>query len=305
MNAAPTIAVTGRTGQVVTALKARAGDRFAILALGRPEVDLADPDACFRALVAAQPAAIVNAAAYTAVDKAESEPEIARRINALGAEAAARAAAELGAPIVQISTDYVFAGDGSAAYGEGDPTGPKGVYGATKLEGERRVAQANPDHAILRTSWVHAPWGANFVRTMLRVASSRDTLGVVDDQHGAPTSALDIAEGILAVVANLVARRDEAALRGVFHMTAAGTTSWAGFAEAVFAESARLGGPTATVNRIATRDYPTPAARPANSRLDCRLIAARHGVALPDWRSAVEGSVAGILADMKTGGQPT
>ena len=283
------LAVTGRTGQVVTSLIERgAAAGHEVLAIGRPDLDLADPVSILPALEAAAPDAIVSAAAYTAVDKAESEGETAMAINGRGAGLVAAAARALGVPIVHISTDYVFDGALDRPYLETDPTGPTGVYGASKLAGEEAVLAAHGDNsAILRVAWVYSPFGGNFVKTMLRLAGDRDEVAVVADQIGNPTSALDIADGILQVAENLVATPDPA-LRGIFHMTADGDATWADFAEAIFAASAVRGGPTATVKRIATAEYPTAAARPANSRLDCGLVANVHGVALPHWRPALE-----------------
>ncbi len=286
------IVVTGTSGQVASALLERAVVYgHTMIALGRPELDLADPASVARALQAAAPDAVVSAAAYTAVDKAESEAELAHATNGAGAGAVAAAAKALGVPMVHISTDYVFDGKLDRPYLEDDATGPTGIYGASKLAGEQAVLDEYPEgSAVLRVAWVYSPFGGNFVRTMLRVAADRDEVSVVADQFGNPTSALDIADGILAVVANLAAN-DDAALRGVFHMTASGEASWADFAEAIFAASETRGGPSAHVKRITTADYPTPANRPANSRLDCSKIARVHGVALPDWRGALEAVV--------------
>lgn len=287
------IAVTGKAGQVVTSLLERgtaAGHQM--IALGRPELDLADPASVMRALKAVAPDAIVSAAAYTAVDKAESESDLAHAVNGAGAGAVAQAARRLGVPLVHVSTDYVFDGTLDRPYLESDPTGPTGVYGASKLAGEQAVLAAHGDNsAVLRVAWVYSPFGANFVKTMLRLAGDRDELGVVADQIGNPTSALDIADAILIVANNMVADSGPA-LRGIFHMTASGEASWADFAEAIFAASAARGGPSARVRRITTADYPTPATRPANSRLDCGLIALAHGVNLPDWRGALETVIA-------------
>lgn len=284
------IVVTGVAGQVARSLVERGmALGHVVLPLGRPHLDLASGDAeAIRAVLEmARPEAIVSAAAYTAVDKAESEPELAFAINATGAGHVAEAAAALNVPLVQLSTDYVFSGAGSRAWREDDPTGPQGVYGASKLAGERAVLAACPNSAVLRTAWVHSPFGSNFVKTMLRLAETRDEVGVVADQIGNPTSALDIADGVLAVAANLIGRADPA-LRGVFHMAGAGEASWADLAEAVFAASAARGGPAAQVRRIAASDYPTPARRPANSRLDCTRLAGIHGVRLPQWRGSLE-----------------
>lgn len=278
------IAVTGKNGQVVTALLERgalAGHK--IVALGRPELDLADPASVARAIGGARPDAIVSAAAYTAVDKAESEPDLAFAVNGAGAGAVAQAAKALGVPLVHVSTDYVFDGTLGRPYAESDPTGPTGVYGASKLAGEEAVLSAYGENsAVLRVAWVYSPFGSNFVRTMLRLAADRDEISVVADQLGNPTSALAIADGILKVAGNMAASASPD-MRGLLHMTAAGEASWADFAEAIFAESAARGGPSARVKRIGTADYPTPARRPANSRLDCGRIARIHGVALPTW----------------------
>lgn len=287
------IAVTGKTGQVVTSLIERgAAAGHEVIALGRPELDLADPASVARALEAATPDVIVSAGAYTAVDKAESESNLAYAVNGAGAGAMAKAARALSVPLVHVSTDYVFDGTLDRPYVESDPTGPTGVYGASKLAGEQAVLAAHGDHsAVLRVAWVYSPFGANFVKTMLRLAGDRDEVSVVADQLGNPTSALDIANGILLVATNLVADSNPE-LRGIFHMTASGEASWADFAKAIFAASAEKGGATARVKRITTADYPTPATRPANSRLDCGLIAKVHGVALPDWRQSLDNVIA-------------
>lgn len=287
------IAVTGKAGQVVTSLIERgAVAGHEVIALGRPELDLTYPVSVARALEVAAPDAIVSAAAYTAVDKAESESDLAYAVNGAGADAVAQAALLLGVPLVHVSTDYVFNGTLSRPYLESDPTGPTGVYGASKLAGEEAVLAAHgANSAVLRVAWVYSPFGANFVKTMLRLAEDRDELSVVADQLGNPTSAQDIADGIIRVASNLAADSDPA-LRGIFHMTASGEVSWADFAEAIFAASAAQGGPSARVRRITTADYPTPATRPANSRLDCGLIAKVHGVALPDWRQSLEAVIA-------------
>lgn len=293
------IAVTGGPGQLVLSMQER-GPALGhdVIAVGPPELDLAAPDlaAIHAALAAARPDAIVNAAAHTAVDRAESERELAFAINAEGAGAVARAAARLGVPLVHISTDYVFAGDKAEPYVESDPTGPTGVYGASKLAGEQAVLAAGADAAILRTAWVYSPFGANFAKTMLRLAATRDEVGVVADQIGCPTSALDLAEAAMAVASHLAAGSDPAH-RGVFHATGTGEGSWADFAEAIFAASVAAGGPGARVNRIGTADYPTPAKRPANSRLDCGKLASAHGIRLPGWRESTRTVVARLVAE--------
>lgn len=284
--------VTGREGQVVRSLLERGAlnNRFDVVALGRPELDLRDPEGIDAALRQARPDIIVSAAAYTAVDRAETEEAEAYIINAVAPGRIAAVAAQLGVPVIHLSTDYVFDGEKPEPYLETDPVGPTSVYGRTKLAGERAVAEATDNHVILRTAWVYSPFGRNFLKTMLLLAESRDQINVVDDQFGNPTSALDIADGILTVAGNLL---DSAAphFRGIFHMTGSGSASWADFATEIFATSDSCGGPTAVVDRIPTSAYPTPARRPANSRLDCRKLEKVHGARLADWRDAAAKTV--------------
>ncbi len=279
------LVVTGREGQVATAL-ALAGERegVEVVRLGRPELDLERLETIAPVLKATRPDVVVSAAAYTAVDQAESEPGRAHQVNGMAPGRLAQAAAELGAPILHLSTDYVFDGRKPSPYVETDATGPVTVYGASKLAGEIALAHANPRHAILRTAWVYAPHGKNFVRTMLRLAETRDEVSVVGDQLGCPTSAEDIAQGVLRIAAALHAGKGAP---GLYHMTGAGEASWAEFAAAIFEGSKARGGPSARVKPIATADYPTPAARPANSRLDCDRVQAVFGVALSPWREAL------------------
>jgi dTDP-4-dehydrorhamnose reductase len=290
------IVVTGREGQVVRSLIERAPGRgFEAVPIGRPEFDLAGPpDSIESAIAAARPEVVVSAAAYTQVDKAESEPDLAFAINEGGARAIARAARNLGVPLIHLSTDYVFDGAKASPYVEDDATGPTGVYGASKLAGEQAVLAEHDNSAILRTAWVYSPFGTNFAKTMLRLAGDRDEVSVVADQRGNPTSALDITDAIFMVGANLVGGGDPAQ-RGIFHMTAGGEASWAEFAEAVFAASAEVGGPTARVKPIASAEYPTAARRPANSRLDSEKLARRHGVRLPQWQVSVKTVVKRLL----------
>lgn len=295
MSAGLRILVTGRDGQVAQALAAAGAARgMTIILAGRPELDLAHLDRVRAAILAGKPDVVVSAAAFTAVDKAESEPDVAMAVNAFGPGAVAAAAAELGAPVIHLSTDYVFDGAKTSPYVETDATGPTGVYGATKLAGEQAVAVSNADHAILRTAWVHGPVGVNFVKTMLRLGADREVLRVVADQVGNPTSSQSIADAVLDVAANLKDSQNTE-LRGVFHMSAAGEASWAEFAAEIFRLSAERGGPSARVEAIATADYPTPARRPANSRLDCGKLAAAHGVRLPDWRAALPSIIDRLL----------
>jgi len=293
------IAVTGKTGQVVTSLIERGQHAgHTVIALGRPELDLGDPASVLPTVAAATPDVIVSAAAYTAVDKAESERETAYAVNSTGAAAVAEAAKVIGVPLIHISTDYVFDGQLERPYRETDPTGPTGIYGASKLAGEQAVLARYSDNcAILRVAWVYSPFGGNFVKTMLRVARDRDDISVVADQRGNPTSALDIADGVLQVAGNLVADADPT-LRGVFHMTAQGEASWADFARSIFAASATRAGPLAMVRPITTADYPTAATRPQNSRLDCARIARHHGIALPVWQRSLETVVERLVTNM-------
>ena len=290
------LAVTGKQGQVVTSLLERgATASVEVIALGRPEMDLADPASVKAAIAAAAPDVVVSAAAYTAVDKAESEPELAFKVNEMGAGAVAEASAVLQIPIIHLSTDYVFAGDKAEPYLESDPTGPVSVYGASKLAGEKKVAAATGNHAILRTAWVYSPFGANFLKTMLRLGASRDMLRVVADQRGTPTSALDIADAVITVARRLKTDPDPA-LRGVFHLTGGGEGTWADFAEVIFASLEARTGRGVAVERITTADYPTPARRPANSRLSNNKLQSSYGVKLADWDVSTRSVVDRLLA---------
>lgn len=282
------IVVTGRTGQIVRALIERGAknSELTILPVGRPVLDLAEPDDVVSLFDELKPDVVVNSAAYTAVDQAESEPDQAMAINGRGAGAVATAARAVGAPIIQLSTDYVFDGTKAGPYVETDQVGPISVYGRSKLAGENAVASAHPDHVILRTAWVYAAEGKNFFLTMLRLAATRPEVAVVADQRGCPSYAADIADIIFTIARRLTVEPDRSDLRGIFHVSGSGETDWAGFAEKIFCESSRHGGPSAVVRRIATNDYPTPAIRPANSRLDCTKLRSLYGVAMPDWQDA-------------------
>jgi dTDP-4-dehydrorhamnose reductase len=296
------IVVTGREGQVARSLRERgAAAGVEILPLARPEIDLARPRSIQAPLSALRPDAVVNAAAYTAVDRAESEREQAFAINATGAGAVAAAAAALGVPVIHLSTDYVFDGALDRPYVESDVPNPMTAYGQSKLDGERMVAAAQPDHAILRTAWVYSPFGKNFVRTMLALAAQRAEISVVGDQHGSPTGALDIADAILAVARRMIERPGTAELRGVFHLAGDGEASWAEFAEAIFDESRAVGGPSARVIPIPSSAYPTPARRPANSRLNGDRMQAVFGVRLPPWRPSLSACVRRLVRE---GGAP-
>ncbi len=292
------LAVTGKNGQVVSALQAQAGPGLEIVALGRPELDLARPDTVFKALRDAKPDVVVSAAAYTAVDKAESEPDIAFAVNRDGAKAVARAANDIGVPVIHISTDYVFDGTKITAYVENDPTGPASVYGRSKLEGEQAVSEMTDNYAVLRTAWVYSEYGSNFVKTMLRLSESRDEINVVADQFGCPTSANDIAIAIVSIAKRL-ATDPSAHLRGVFHMSGTGETNWAGFAKQIFAFSAENGRKSIVVNDITTAQYPTPARRPANSRLDCCKLEEVYGIRLPEWQTSTRAVMAALAQNKK------
>lgn len=291
------LAVTGRDGQVAASLLELGQNRrdVEVVAIGRPALDLTRPQTVFAALAAASPDIVVSAAAYTAVDLAEDEKELAFAVNAVGAGKVAEAAAKLGVPVIHLSTDYVFNGAKDSAYVESDSTAPLGVYGASKLAGEAAVAAANPRHLILRTAWVYSPFGKNFVKTMLRLAADRDELSVVADQWGNPTSALDIADAILHAAAMLAKGKDTAF--GVYHLAGTGEVSWSGFARHILDTSRTLGGPHARVRDISTADYPTKARRPANSRLSSAKFAAAFGWTAPDWRAATKVVVARLVKE--------
>lgn len=292
------LAVTGKNGQVVSALEALAGPDLEIVALGRPELDLSRPDTVFNALRDSKPDVVVSAAAYTAVDKAESEPDIAFTVNRDGAKAVARAAKDIGVPIIHISTDYVFDGTKTTAYVENDPTGPASVYGRSKLEGEQAVSESTDNYAVLRTAWVYSEYGSNFLKTMLRLSESRDEINVVADQFGCPTSANDIAVAIVSIARKL-ATDPSTHLRGVFHMSGTGATNWAGFAKQIFEFSAENGGKSMIVNNITTAQYPTPARRPANSRLDCRKLEEVYRIRLPEWQTSTRAVMAALAQNKK------
>ena len=289
------LVVTGREGQVVSSLL-EAGQLAGVdvIAIGRPQLDLANPDTVIEAITAARPDVVVSAAAYTAVDQAEDEPDLAFRVNAVGAGKVAQAAARLGVPVIHLSTDYVFDGSASGSYVETDATAPASVYGASKLAGEQAVAAANPRNLILRTAWVYSPFGKNFVKTMLRLAADRDEISVVADQWGNPTSALDIADAILHAAATLHRDKDFAAF-GIYHLAGTGEANWSGFARHILDTSRVSGGPSARVRDITTTDYPTKARRPANSRLSSAKFASAFGWSAPDWRLSTEAVVRRVL----------
>lgn len=284
--AARTLLLTGGTGQVGTEIRRRAPAGWTVTAPARDALDLGDARALTEAATARPWTAIVNAAAYTAVDRAESDAAAAWAANALAPAALAEAAARSGAPLIQLSTDYVFDGTSGRPYTEEDAVGPLGVYGASKLGGELAVRGAHPRHVILRTSWVYAAHGSNFVRTMLRLGAERPVLRVVDDQRGAPTAAGDIAEAVWTVARRLA--DDPAAPTGTYHLAGGGETTWCGFAREIFSRAAARGGPSPVVEAIATADYPTAARRPADTRLSTAKLERDYGIAPRPWREALD-----------------
>jgi dTDP-4-dehydrorhamnose reductase len=258
-------------------------------------LDLTSPPSLQAAIASIKPDAVVNAAAYTAVDRAEDEPELAAAINTAGAGALGGAAADAGLPIVHVSTDYVFDGTKEGAYLETDPPAPLGVYGRTKLEGEQRVAEANPRHLILRTSWVYSAHGHNFVKTMLRLGGERTTVSVVDDQWGCPTAAAELARAITILLPRIVNGNASEDMFGVFNAAGKGTASWHDFAQAIMEGAAMRGARSAAVVPIATSDYPTRARRPANSVLDCSKLHAVHGIDMSPWQGSLDAVLDDIL----------
>lgn len=274
------ILVFGKTGQVATELRRQGAGRAELRALGRDEANLADPGACAAIIEQADADIIINAAAYTAVDRAEEEESLATVINAEAPAAMARAAARRGIPFLHISTDYVFPGTGTRPWRPDDPVDPPNAYGRSKLAGEEGVRAAGGAHVILRTSWVFSAHGNNFLRTMLRLGAERERLSIVADQIGGPTPAADIAATLLKIAEAFAAGTSSV---GTYHYAGAPPVSWADFARVIFAE-ARF--PVEVID-IPTSAYPTPAARPLNSRLDGATLARDYGIDPPDWRAGV------------------
>ncbi|PTD95920.1 dTDP-4-dehydrorhamnose reductase [Pseudothauera lacus] len=286
------ILLTGASGQVGWELARSLMPLGEVIVPARERCDLARPETLAALVAETGPTAIVNAAAYTAVDRAESEEALARRINAEAVAELAAAARRAGALLVHYSTDYVFDGSKPAAYVEDDPVAPLNAYGRSKLAGEQAIAASGCDHLIFRTTWVYAARGANFLLTMLRLGAERDVLRVVADQFGAPTWARNIADASALALAQAVRERAAGHFRsGLFHLAGGGETSWHGFAEEIFAQvrarrpdlALRVG----AVEAIPSTAYPTPAARPLNSRLDQRAVAERFGIVMPCWRAAL------------------
>ena len=292
------VLVTGTPeGQLVASMIERApAHGVEIIAVGLPVLDMSNVASLAPALEGVAADAIVNAAAYTAVDKAEADEALATRINGEAAGEIARIARRRGVPMLQISTDYVFSGEAERPYRPVDETGPIGAYGRSKLAGELAVRAADEHATILRTAWVYSPFGSNFVKTMLRLGETREEVSVVADQSGNPSYAPDLADAVIRIARQRVERRDPAFGAGVYHMTGAGEAVWADLAQEVFDEAARLGRKPVRVKRIGTADYPTPARRPANSRLDNSSLASVFGVTLPDWRASARLCVRRLLA---------
>ena len=274
------VLVFGTTGQVAIELHRCQPTDVEMVQLGRDTADLTQPDRCANAILAGNFDVIINAAAYTAVDQAESDSTTAMLVNAAAPGAMARAAAVSGIPFVHISTDYVFDGSGTAPWNPNDDTHPLGVYGKSKLAGETEIIASGCDHVILRTSWVFSVHGNNFVKSMLRLGATKTELNIVADQVGGPTAARDLAQAIWTVVKTISNKRDQS---GVYHYSGLPNVSWADFAREIFAQS----GQPVTVNNIATTEYPTPAQRPANSRLDCSTTLTHFGISQPDWRKSL------------------
>lgn len=291
------VLIVGAGGQVGTELRRTLAPLGGIVGVDRAEIDLTDQSAIRALLRRERPGLVVNAAAYTAVDKAESEPDAAYAVNARAPAVLAQEAAALGAWLIHYSTDYVYAGDKAGAYVETDPTGPLSVYGASKLAGDEAIAAVGGQHIVLRTSWVYGAHGGNFVKTMIRLARERETLSVVADQVGAPTSARQIAE-VTARIAGRLPEDDDAALSGVYHLQGGGEASWHEFAVAVIEQLREADAASVRcreIKAIPTSAYPTPARRPANSRLDCGKLGQAFELTLAGWRSELADRFGEIL----------
>lgn len=281
------VVVTGTHGQLAQAIReqAQGHEDMVLVSVGRPEFDLENPDTIARTVNTLRPDVVVSAASFTDVEGAEDDPERAHRVNVEGIEALARAAREVSARMVHLSTDYVFDGRKGAPYVETDPPDPLSVYGRSKAEGEGAVRCELPDHVILRTAWLYSPFGKNFVKTMLSLAQTRDTLRVIDDQTGNPTSALDLADAILTILKRW--RSDSrAGLGETFHCAGKGSTTWCRFAEQIFAHSRSLNGPVAKVIPIATGDWPAKARRPQNAALACNKFENTFEWSPPRWETS-------------------
>jgi dTDP-4-dehydrorhamnose reductase len=295
------VLVLGRTGQIATALCARLpAHGHAAVALEPPALDITDAASVASAIAAHRPDAVVNAAAYTAVDRAEDDRDAAFAVNGAGPGLLGEAAARAGIPVLHYSTDYVFDGTKGVPYTEDDTPCPVGVYGASKLEGERRLHAAQPRSTTLRTAWVCSAHGGNFVKTMLRLAAERPELRVVADQHGAPSFAEDLAAATIALLPRLAAAPAGDPCFGVFHLTGAPHATWHDFAAAILAGAAARGRAVPPLVPIATADYPTRARRPADGRLDCTRAARILGLAAPDWRAGLDRCLDALIGPKET-----
>ncbi len=283
--------VTGGSGQLAQALAAL-GARV----VGRPNFDFDRPETIATIFAAAAPSLVVNAAAYTAVDAAENDAASAMRANCTGPEMLARLCAQAGIPLIHLSTDYVFDGSKGAPYMESDPTAPLGVYGRSKLAGEQAVLAACPRAIVLRTSWVYAARGKNFVRTMLGAAAKTNHLRVVADQTGCPTAAIDLADTIMAIATRIARDGWRDAYAGIFHAAGMGATTWHGFATAIFATAEKHGMAPPVVEAISTADWPTPVRRPTDARLDCGKLESVFGLRLPPWQDSLARVIGAICA---------
>ena len=288
------ILVTGGAGQLATSLAAAGGER--VHRVGRPDFDFDRPETIGTAFRAVSPSIVVNAAAHTAVDLAEKEPDESARANRDGPRRLAELCADAGIPLIHVSTDYVYDGRKGVPYVETDPTNPTGIYGLTKREGEEAVLAANPRTIVLRTSWVFSPYGRNFIKTMLNAQLKTSKLKVVADQHGSPTSAPDLADAILAMIATIESEGFSPDFAGIYHASNQGYTTWHGLATATFEEAERHGRTMPEVAAITTADWPTPAARPADTRLDCGKLERTFGIVLPQWRPSLARTVDEVLA---------
>jgi dTDP-4-dehydrorhamnose reductase len=300
------ILVLGAAGQVGSEIDAALTsvseslkvDYPTIINLNRGDCDVGDPSAIEAVIDVHQPDWVINASAYTAVDEAESEPDLAHQINSLAPEILAECCSRMGARLIHISTDYVFSGEGDALFTEESFTQPLGVYGATKLAGEAAIKQALSAHIILRTSWVFGAQGKNFVKTMLKLSPSRDKVSVVADQFGAPTSARSIAEAIASIALSMLKARAEDDRWGTYHFSGYPYTTWATFAETVFLQAQEVGliSKGLQVIPITTADYPTPAARPLNSRLDCSKLETKFDISPDDWKVSLRAMLESLKA---------
>ena len=280
----------GQLGQELTARAARAG--MPVVALGRDQADISDRGQVAEAIGSVKPGVVINAAAYTNVDRAEKEPDVAMRANQAGPAVLAEQCAVIGLPLIHFSTDYVFDGEKVGAYREDDPVAPLGVYGRSKLAGEEAIRALHADHLILRVAWVYGRYGTNFLKTMLRLGQEREELSVVADQYGCPTSTEDIAEAVIRLAA--LAMRGDLPF-GTYHFTGTGETTWYGFASAIMKDAAEITGRSAAVTPISSSDYPTIAKRPANSVLDSSLFERTFGFRARPWQEATRQVVADLL----------